>query len=69
MLVAGGIDVIEMDSEEDEDENIRWANPIRNAIRGAAESRGWSEKAIKKLLNDGSGDFINARLEMTPART
>lgn len=66
VLGGGSVDVVELESEEDEEENAEWAETMRDLIRSAAEQRGWAAEDIRELLDDVSNDLQAARLEMMP---
>ena len=60
------MDVVELESEEDEEENAKWAETMRDLIKSAAEQRNWAAEDIKELLDGVSDDLQAARLEMMP---
>ena len=69
VLGGGSVDVVEFESEEDEEENARWAETMRDLIRSAAEQRDWAADDIKELLDGVNDDLQAARLEMMPKFT
>ena len=66
VLGGGSVDVVELESEEDEEENAQWAEKMRDLIKAAAQKRNWAAEDIEELLNGVSDELQAARLEMMP---
>lgn len=65
-LSDGGINVVEADSEELDDENTVWDKKIRSFIYELAMERKWEHKDIDLLMGDGNPELGRARSEMFP---
>ena len=65
-LTGGGVDVLEADTEELEEENDDWSNKIRSYILDEAERRAWSKDKIASLMGDGNLEVAKVRVEMFP---
>lgn len=65
-LTGGDVDVVDVNSEELEDENTVWAWKIREAIRQEVSRRGWEPNRIALLMGDGNFELGRARGEMFP---
>lgn len=66
-LLAGvGVDVLEMESEEDVKETYKWSDEIVRLAGEMASSRGWDERSLELLLGTGNPDLQEARVEMVP---
>ncbi|KAL8819160.1 MAG: hypothetical protein Q9191_007794 [Dirinaria sp. TL-2023a] len=66
LLGGVGVDVLEMESEGDVDENNKWSEVIVKLAGEIARSKGWDEKRLALLLGDGNPDLQRARVEMLP---
>lgn len=66
VLSDGGIDVVEADSEELEEENEVWGGKIRQYIKELVEKRGWEKADVEVLLGEGNRELAVARGEMFP---
>lgn len=69
LLGGVGVDVLEMDSDEDVEENSKWSEVIVKLAGEIARSKGWDEKRLGLLLGDGHPDLQRARIEMFPWAT
>lgn len=67
LLSGMGVDVMEMESDEDEEENFKWSDIIVNKAGDLAKSRGWDERRIALLLGNGNDELGKARIEMVPS--
>ncbi|PTB71143.1 hypothetical protein M440DRAFT_1366194 [Trichoderma longibrachiatum ATCC 18648] len=65
-LSGGGIDVVEAESEELDDENTLWDRRIRDFIREEAVARHWEGDKLDLLLGNGNLELARARVEMFP---
>lgn len=65
-LSGGGIDVVEAESEELDDENTLWDRKIRDLIREETVARRWEGNKIDLLLGNGNLELARARVEMSP---
>lgn len=65
-LSDGGINVVEADSEELDDENTVWNRKIRCFIHELAMERKWKRENIDLLMGDGNPELGRARSEMFP---
>ncbi|KFY34903.1 hypothetical protein V494_06376 [Pseudogymnoascus sp. VKM F-4513 (FW-928)] len=65
-LAGGGIDVVDADSKETDEENTMWGRKIRGLIREEVGRRGWEEERIGLLMGDGNWELGRAREEMFP---
>ncbi|PVH85267.1 hypothetical protein DL98DRAFT_608008 [Cadophora sp. DSE1049] len=65
-LSDGGIDVVDADSEELEEENEVWGGKIREYIGELVGMRGWESKDVELLLGEGNRELGVARGEMVP---
>lgn len=65
-LSDGGINVVEADSEELDDENTVWDKKIRCFIYELAMERKWEQEDIDLLMGDGNPELGRARSEMFP---
>jgi len=61
-----GIDVVEMDSEEMEEENDKWNARLRMILKEVVEERGWGEREKRLLFSDGNPVLQTVRIEMFP---
>ena len=66
LLGGTGIDVLEMETEEDVDENEKWSEVIVELVEEIAKSRGWDEGRLALLLGSGNYELQKARVEMVP---
>ena len=66
LLGCTGVDVLEMESEEDEVENNKWSELIVELAGEKAKSRGWDQRRLDLLLGDGDPKLQKTRTEMTP---
>ena len=66
LLGGVGVDVLEMESDEDVDENSKWSEAIVKLAGEIARSKGGDEKRLELLLGDGNPDLQRARVEMFP---
>ncbi len=65
-LSDGGINVVEADSKELDDENTVWDKKIRSFIYELAMERQWEQEDIDLLMGDGNPELGRARSEMFP---
>ncbi|RYC55480.1 hypothetical protein CHU98_g10724 [Xylaria longipes] len=65
-LSYGDVDVVDMDSEELYDENLRWGVKIRGFVQDEARRRSWDQNRIDLLMGDGNLELGVARMEMFP---
>ncbi|KAL6874803.1 kinase-like domain-containing protein [Trichoderma novae-zelandiae] len=65
-LSGGGIDVVDADSEELDEENTLWDRRIRGFIHEEAGARRWKGGKLDLLLGDGNLELARARVEMFP---
>ncbi|PTB62015.1 hypothetical protein BBK36DRAFT_1172861 [Trichoderma citrinoviride] len=65
-LSGGGIDVVDADNEELDEENTLWDRKIRDFIREEAHARHWQGSKIDLLLGNGNLELGRARVEMFP---
>ena len=66
LLGGVGVNVLEMESDEDEIENNKWSEIIVNLAGDIARARGWEEENIALLVGDGDPELGKARIEMVP---
>ena len=67
LLSGGGVDVLEMETEADVEENWVLSDRIRDLVGATARMRrGWSEDRVGVLLGKGNAEFQAARVEMIP---
>ena len=66
LLGGVGVDVLEMQADEDVDENNKWSEVIVKLAGEVARSRGWDERSVALLLGDGNPDLQRVRAEMFP---
>lgn len=62
-LSDGGINVVEADSKELDDENTVWDKKIRSFIYELAIERQWEQEDIDLLMGDGNPELGRARSE------
>ncbi|KAJ5088840.1 hypothetical protein N7456_012456 [Penicillium angulare] len=65
-LTDGGIDVVEPNSMELDEENLIWNIKICNLIRRKAKERLWPQNEVDLLMGDGNPELGIARSEMFP---
>ncbi|KAI0452417.1 kinase-like domain-containing protein [Xylaria acuta] len=65
-LSWGGVDVVDMESEELYDENLKWGPKIRAFVQQEAVRRSWDQARIDMLMGDGNPELGVARMEMFP---
>ncbi|KAL7815198.1 hypothetical protein V8C26DRAFT_402695 [Trichoderma gracile] len=63
---GGGIDVVEAESEELDDENTLWDRKIRDFVREEVIARHWEGGGIDLLLGNGNLELARARVETFP---
>lgn len=66
LLGGMGVDVLEMETEEDVDENDKWSETIVELVGEIARSKGWDEARLALLLGNGNYELQKARIEMIP---
>jgi hypothetical protein len=66
MFSGGGIDVVDVNSEQLDEENTVWDEKILGYIRQLVMEREWEQKDIDLLLGDGNPELGRARSEMFP---
>lgn len=66
LLGGMGVDVLEIEDEEGEEENNKWSEIIVGLTGDIARSKGWDERRLELLLGDGRPDLQKARVEMFP---
>ena len=66
LLDGTGVDVIEMESEEDVEENLEWAEKILQMVEEMAKERGWGVREVELLLRRKNEELQRARVEMVP---
>ena len=66
LLGCTGVDVLEVETDEDEDENNRWSELIVKLAGEKAMSRGWDDRRLGLLLGDGDPNLQKTRIEMVP---
>ncbi|KAL8783919.1 MAG: hypothetical protein Q9195_009238 [Heterodermia aff. obscurata] len=66
LLGCTGVDVLEVETDEDEEENNHWSDLIVNLAGERATSRGWNERRVCLLLGDGDPNLQKTRIEMVP---
>ncbi|KAG2032809.1 kinase-like domain-containing protein [Suillus americanus] len=67
LLGGMGVDVVEFDDDESEEENALWSREIVRRVEETARQRGWNAKELALLLGDGDPVLGKARMEMFPA--
>lgn len=65
-LTGGGIDVVDANSVELDEENTEWNRRIRDFISQEAREKGWDRNKIDLLMGDGNQELGRAREEMFP---
>lgn len=66
LLGGSGVDVLEMETEEDTDEDFKWSDIIVNLAGEVARLRGWNESRVLLLVGEGNPELQKARVEMVP---
>ena len=66
LLGGTGVDVLEMETEEDVDENEKWSDVILELVGEIARSKAWEERRLALLLGSGNYELQKARVEMVP---
>ena len=66
LLGGTGVDVLEMETEEDVDENEKWSDVILEQVGEIARSKDWDERRLALLLGSGNYELQKARVEMVP---
>jgi hypothetical protein len=61
-----GVDVVEPDDDDSEEENALWSRTIVRRIEETARQRGCDAKELVLLLGDGDPVLGEARTEMFP---
>ena len=59
-----GVEVLEMQTDEDVDENNEWSERIVKLAGEVARSKGWDERCVALLLGHGNPDLQRVRVEM-----
>lgn len=67
LLGGMGVDVVEFDDDESEEENALWNREIVRRVEETARQRGWNAKELALLLGNGDPVLGRARTEMFPA--
>lgn len=65
-VLGTGIDVLEMESEEDMDEDFQWSHRIADLVEEGARERGWGEDRVQMMIGESNADLDTARTEMFP---
>ena len=65
-LGGDGVDVLEMESQEDMDEDFEWSHRIADLVEERARGRGWEEWMVHAIVGEGNVDLKDARVEMFP---
>ncbi|KAI1751585.1 kinase-like domain-containing protein [Xylaria castorea] len=65
-LSYGDVDVVDMESEELYNENLKWGRKIRDFVQQEAVRRSWDKSRIELLMGDGNSELGVARMEMFP---
>lgn len=66
LLGGVGVDVLEMETEEDVDENFKWSDIIVKLAGEIARSKDWDDARLALLLGEGNPELQKARIEMVP---
>ena len=66
LLGGVGVDVLEMETEEDVDENNKWSDIIVNLAGEVAKSKDWDDRRLALLLSTGNPELQKVRIEMFP---
>lgn len=67
LLGGMGVDVMEVNDDESEEENALWSREIERMVEETARQRGWDTKELALLLGNGDPVLGTARTEMFPA--
>ena len=66
LLGGMGVDIVEVEDKESEDENDVWSGKIVGLVEEVAREKGWTDEKIRLLVGHGNRDLQKVRVEMFP---